>query len=748
MTRTTTSPNPSASPRPAAQRPRTAGPTIDPIRVLRQHARSIMVIAFLGGVLGVGLNFAFASLYPLWSAQVLFEIKSQLEMATDLNAKDIGTEDTVVRLAQTEVAKLTSRDTLNDALQRPEILTTEWSKGYQDANGVLLLDEAVQDLEDEIRSGHRRGTQIFFIAWRAHVPEDSRTVLNCLADTYILKRKIADDARFAMTQQVYETKRSDLDKSINQVKTDIQKFINANGLTSLTEGNSQHQRTLEKLSSDIAQTTADHSVAKTRVVQIGEKMSSKDPSQDDKKRAQEDPIVLGLRRDAEDLARAHESSKSQFGEKHSTYIRIHAESEAAKKAYERQLEETLSRNLLADQTSSINDADSLAKLLLKQTDDFKDAGKLVAKFTESMAEMRDYEAKLEMLQLQRTEIGKTIQDIALAKERQESDRVEIVQRALKPLQITFPRMEYMVPGAAVLCLAIYILILFSREFLDQRVKYPSDLAGIPGKMLGAIPELSDDPSNPKRAEFVVTESPESVLAENFRQLNGQVAKALHAAGGKSLLVLSAMPESGTTTVAINFATAEATLGNRVLLIGANMRRPGLSRAFGVDIGAAGLGEALTGRDPAKCITSVKPNVDLMGAGGRENRVFDRLSTPQMDAIMKWAKEHYDLVVVDGPPSIVAGEALVLANKVDATLIVTRAWQDQRGLVMKLANQMAESPSAFLGVVLNRMHMTAGGYLRKNAEAIAAYAEHTAAFGGLDSPALPPRDVKIKKPKAA
>ena len=68
--------------------------------------------------------------------------------------------------------------------------------------------------------------------------------------------------------------------------------------------------------------------------------------------------------------------------------------------------------------------------------------------------------------------------------------------------------------------------------------------------------------------------------------------------------------------------------------------------------------------------------------------------------------------------------------------------------MKLANQMAESPSAFLGVVLNRMHMTAGGYLRKNAEAIAAYAEHTAAFGGLDSPALPPRDVKIKKPKAA
>ena len=123
--------SPSPAPRPAAQapRPRVAGPTVDPIRVLRQNALRIVVVLVLGAVLGVGLNYVFAWSYPLWSSKVMMEIRSQLESASDLNTKDIITEDTVVRLAQTEVARLVSKDNLKAALQRPEILKTQWKIG-------------------------------------------------------------------------------------------------------------------------------------------------------------------------------------------------------------------------------------------------------------------------------------------------------------------------------------------------------------------------------------------------------------------------------------------------------------------------------------------------------------------------------------------------------------------------------------------------------------------------------------------
>jgi Mrp family chromosome partitioning ATPase len=155
-----------------------------------------------------------------------------------------------------------------------------------------------------------------------------------------------------------------------------------------------------------------------------------------------------------------------------------------------------------------------------------------------------------------------------------------------------------------------------------------------------------------------------------------------------------------------------------------------------------------GQDPAELVVEVAPNLSFLGAGAPENRIFERLNSDRTDQVIAWAREHYDLVIVDGPPSIVAGEALVLANKVDAAMVVACAWKDQRGLVMKLAGQIMDSRAQFLGAVLNRMHMTAGGYLRKNAEAMAEYAEHTTAFGGSDRD---PAAAKVKrkgKPKAA
>jgi Mrp family chromosome partitioning ATPase len=81
----------------------------------------------------------------------------------------------------------------------------------------------------------------------------------------------------------------------------------------------------------------------------------------------------------------------------------------------------------------------------------------------------------------------------------------------------------------------------------------------------------------------------------------------------------------------------------------------------------------------------------------------------------------DVVLVDGPPAVVAGEAMGMADQVDATLLVVRAYSEQRGLVARLARQLREQPSTFLGVVLNRPRNTAGGYFKRNYEAIASYA---------------------------
>ncbi len=731
-------------------RPRPAGPVIDPIRVLRQNIWRIMIALGLGGCLGVGLNYLFLQIYPLWSSQVLFEIRSQLEEANALTAKDIGTEDTVVRLSQTEVARLTSKDILERALARAEIQKTQWANGYRDASGNFVQEEALIDLEDELRAGHRRGTQIFYVSWMTRVPEDGPIVLNALAKTYVDIRDRAVQDRFNSTLRLYTEQRDALDRSISQQKETIQRFISEKGITSLTEGNSANQRTLEKLKSDIAQTTADLSIAQSALDQARRKQNNPEAgtTEEDRRRAGQDMVLQDRQRDAEEMAKRYSSAQKLYRPGHATLEAAKADHEAAVSVRNATMDDVLARNRLADLKEASNRVDSFKNLLQKQETDLKAEIKKVEDFTSNMAEMRALQDQIDVLQQRRGEVGKTIQEIELARSREESKRVEIIQEARKPREITFPKLKVMLPATAVLVAGLYVLVLFVRELLDQRVKYPSDLGAVPGRILGAIPALGDDPSEPKRIEMVVSESPNCILAESYRQVAVQVAKGMQAAGAKTLMVASPMPGSGTTSAALNIAACEAAVGRKVLLLGANMRRPGLMKALGLPMGTPGLGDVLAGADPASVVVNAKPNIDVLGAGTPQSRVFERLNGAAMDNLLQWARDRYDLVLVDAPPSVVAGETLTLANKVDASMIVARAWQDQRGLVMKLASQLMDSRSTLLGTMLNGMRMTAGGYLRKNALAMAKYAEHTAAFGGMDKALPEPAAVKVKKPKAA
>ncbi len=80
--------------------------------------------------------------------------------------------------------------------------------------------------------------------------------------------------------------------------------------------------------------------------------------------------------------------------------------------------------------------------------------------------------------------------------REDVQRVRLVQLAVTPREITFPRLEFYVPIGAVLGLALAAGVVFLREFLDQRVRFPADMAGMAGcRLLGVVPDLSDDPGN-------------------------------------------------------------------------------------------------------------------------------------------------------------------------------------------------------------------------------------------------------------
>jgi len=213
-----------------------------------------------------------------------------------------------------------------------------------------------------------------------------------------------------------------------------------------------------------------------------------------------------------------------------------------------------------------------------------------------------------------------------------------------------------------------------------------------------------------------------IAAELCRQISGQFMKSCAQGGVKSIAVLSGLPSAGTTSVISNLADSIAASGRKVLVVDANFRRSRLAAAMGTEPDAVGLGDVLRGSAGiGEAIRPAGGNVDIVSAGTVDSRVFELLNTTALDAFLQDAASRYDIVLVDVPPVVVAGDALAVANKVDGTLLVVRAFQEQRGLVARVVNQLGDVRAQFLGAVLNRPKNTAGGYLRKNYEAMAGYA---------------------------
>jgi capsular exopolysaccharide synthesis family protein len=192
-------------------------------------------------------------------------------------------------------------------------------------------------------------------------------------------------------------------------------------------------------------------------------------------------------------------------------------------------------------------------------------------------------------------------------------------------------------------------------------------------------------------------------------------------GYRTLAIMSGMPQSGATTVAVNLAYALAAAEHRVLLIDANLRRPGVHKVLGLQ-DAPGLADVLAGGVTLASAAqrTDAPLLSVLTAGSSDKRVYERLSSAAFSEVLAGATSEYDIVLLDVAPAMVAGDAIAVANRCDASLLVVRALGEKRGMVARIRNDLSEAKAEFLGVLVNAVRSSAGGYLKGNIMAAHAY----------------------------
>ena len=278
----------------------------------------------------------------------------------------------------------------------------------------------------------------------------------------------------------------------------------------------------------------------------------------------------------------------------------------------------------------------------------------------------------------------------------QTGNAEVVQRARPPTSASSPKPLRSLAIAFVLGLLLAVGLTLIREQLDRRLRDPAEVTEVLDvPVLSVIPEER----GPSRYDIAADIPFRRLDTEAFRMLRTNLRYFNVDEELNSILVMSAAPEDGKTSIAWNLARAEARAGKRVLCIEADLRRPTL--ATRLDVAAdGGLSLILAGvMDPGEALATVS-GVDVITAGPLPPNPAELIESQRMRKLIQWGEEHYDRVIIDTPPAAVVADAIPLVPTVSGVVIVVRLGHSHRDAIERLRAQLANVNAPILGVVLN------------------------------------------------
>jgi capsular exopolysaccharide synthesis family protein len=236
-----------------------------------------------------------------------------------------------------------------------------------------------------------------------------------------------------------------------------------------------------------------------------------------------------------------------------------------------------------------------------------------------------------------------------------------------------------------------------RARLDRSLKDPDEVADLAGAPVIGLVLRDDELEERHRVDLEGS----SRSAEAYRHLQTNLQFLDVDTPPRVLMVSSAMPSEGKTTVAVNLALALADAGQRVALIEADLRRPRVTSYLGL-VNGVGLTNVLTGRVRAEEVAQPYGDGDLVviGAGPSAPNPAQLLASGAMRALLEQLRESHDYVVLDAPPLLPVADATGLAVLADGVLLSVRHGSTTREQLQRTRDTLDRVGARTVGAVLN------------------------------------------------
>ena len=310
-----------------------------------------------------------------------------------------------------------------------------------------------------------------------------------------------------------------------------------------------------------------------------------------------------------------------------------------------------------------------------------------------------------------------------------SSNIRIVDPAMIPSTPARPAKTRNIAMAFLFGLVGGIGLALLREYLDNTVNTPDDV-----ETLTRLPSLSVVPSfgaelssvkpsgwfktissngHNKRIELVALHLPKSQMSEAFRALRTALLLSQPDHPPQVILVSSALPREGKTTVAANLAVTLAQLGDKTVLVDADLRKPGVGRLLNLSAGKhAGLSSYLAGVSTLDLVTMPHPAIPNLAAiptGPLPPNPADLLSSNKLTEAIAELRKRFKFVVIDSPPILAVTDGVILSVQADGVLLVVRSGETPKEALTRTRELLVSVKCLMLGVVLNAVDSNAPHY---------------------------------------
>jgi polysaccharide biosynthesis transport protein len=293
--------------------------------------------------------------------------------------------------------------------------------------------------------------------------------------------------------------------------------------------------------------------------------------------------------------------------------------------------------------------------------------------------------------------------------------VDVIDPARLPTSPVEPRIPLVLALSIVFGLGTGIAFAFAAESLDNLIRNPEEVEALTGvPLFGMIPhfklgrtknpgqDLASQGDGSGQSSLVALLRPNSQASEAFRSLRTALLLASAGKPPKTVLIASAVPGEGKTTVSMNIAAMLAQRGARVLLIDADLRRGLIAERLNIPKNL-GLSGALTGavnwRDAVEILPDA-PNLFVLQAGVRPPNSAELLGSPQMHEVLEECKAEYDHVIIDSAPCLIVTDAVLVAQETDAVLLVSRIAVTPRSNLRRASELLQFGDGHVTGIVAN------------------------------------------------